>query len=60
MSPTAIRTLAPGLRPIFLRSVAGMRICPLAEVVTIGIEDPFFSCEYHLHERSITSQAFWG
>ena len=32
------KTLPPGVRPIFLRSVAGIKTCPLADVDTTGID----------------------
>lgn len=33
----ATSTLAPGFRPIFFRSAAGITTCPLAEVDTIAM-----------------------
>jgi hypothetical protein len=32
------RALPPGFRPNFLRSVAGITTCPLAHVVTTGVD----------------------
>ena len=47
-------TLAPGLRPIFLRNAAGMTTCPLAEVVTTGIDVHLLAVTLNVNEMSIT------
>ncbi len=36
-SASVTRTLAPGLRPIFFLSAAGITTCPLTEVDTIAM-----------------------
>lgn len=36
--PRVSRTLSPGFSPSFFRKGAGMTTCPLADVVTIGID----------------------